>query len=93
MKHRCVRSKDAVVLAVVKDDGLRLAQSRHPLTAAARAGARDERPGRGNGSAGAEPENVGGVVQSGAAEDFRFPFPHAVENSGSGTGSQWGVSP
>lgn len=31
----------------------------------------------------------GGVVQSGAAEDFRFPFPHAVENAGSGTGSQW----
>ena len=26
---------------------------------------------------------------TGSADDFRFPFPHAVENAGSGTGSQW----
>ena len=51
----------AVVLAAVKDASRLLRggppKAGHPLTAAARAGARNERPGRENGSAGAEQEN------------------------------------
>ena len=58
--HRPVPSKGAVVLPPVKDKALRLALSRHPMTTAARAGVLSRWPGRGNGSAGAEPENAGG---------------------------------
>jgi hypothetical protein len=58
--------------------GLRLALSRHPVTAAARDGARVERLGRGNGSAGTERENVGKEVRRAprlAQASFPLPVP------------------
>ena len=75
--------EDAVVLAPVNDEACGGAAA-PSLTAASRAGASVERPGRGNGSAGAEPENVGEKE-----ELFRYisdyPFPHVVGNAGSGS--------
>jgi IstB-like ATP binding protein len=65
--------------------GLRLALSRHPVTAAARDGARVERPGRGNGSAGTEPENVGKEVRRAprlAQASFPLPFPARCRECG-----------
>lgn len=58
LMHRPVPPEDAVVLAPFNDEACGGAEA-PSLTAAARAGARSERPGRGNGSAGAEPKNVG----------------------------------
>jgi hypothetical protein len=41
------------------------------------------------GSAGAEPKN--GMEAWGSAWTFQFPFPHAVESTGSGSGKPWGI--
>jgi hypothetical protein len=80
---RPVPHEDAVVLASVNDEacGGAVAPS---LTAAARAGASVERPGRGNGSAGAEPENVR-LEEVLLRYTSHYPFPHVVGNAGSGS--------
>ena len=81
--HRPVPHEDAVVLAPVNDEACGGAAA-PSLTAAARAGALVERPGRGNGSAGAEPENVG-EEEVLLRYTSHFPFPHVVGNAGSGS--------
>ena len=65
--------EDAVVLTPI-NDAPSVALMRPSLTCAVRAGALIERPGRGNSSAGAEPENVG-ERSGGFGQDRNFPVP------------------